>query len=157
MYADGSVAQAPDADAVAQLVAELRDKGIEAIAVCFLHSYANPAHEQLVGDIIARDRARACACRCRRTWCPRSASTSAPSTTVANVYVQGLVETYLAELVQRLRAAGHRRRAVPDAVVGRHLDGRNGQPLPDAAARVRAGGRRAGQRLLRPAGRRRTT
>src|SRR5438874_5970662 len=45
IYADGTVARAPDEHAVATLVAELRDKGIEAIAICFLHSYANPAHE----------------------------------------------------------------------------------------------------------------
>src|SRR5207245_9129949 len=33
VYADGSVARAPDPDAVARLLAELRDKDIEAIAV----------------------------------------------------------------------------------------------------------------------------
>ncbi len=37
VHADGTVARAPDAQAIAQLVAELRDKDIEAIAVCFLH------------------------------------------------------------------------------------------------------------------------
>src|SRR5579871_5139805 len=42
VYADGTVARAPDPDAVAKLVAELRDKDIEAIAVCLIHSYANP-------------------------------------------------------------------------------------------------------------------
>src|SRR5439155_16477862 len=52
IYADGTVARAPDEHAVATLVAELRDKGIEAIAICFLHSYANPEHEQLVGAIV---------------------------------------------------------------------------------------------------------
>src|SRR6516162_5363329 len=52
VYADGSVARAPDPDAVARLVAELRDKDIEAIAVCFIHSYANPEHERLVAEII---------------------------------------------------------------------------------------------------------
>src|SRR5258708_19820971 len=52
IYADGTVAQAPDERAVAALVAELRDKGIETIAICFLHSYANPEHEQLVGAIV---------------------------------------------------------------------------------------------------------
>src|SRR6266542_4398010 len=52
VHADGAVAHAPDPNAVAQLVAELRDKDIEAIAICFLHSYANPAHERLVGAII---------------------------------------------------------------------------------------------------------
>src|SRR5919198_394374 len=52
VYADGSVARAPDASTVARLVAELRDKDIQAIAICFLHSYANPVHEQLVSAIV---------------------------------------------------------------------------------------------------------
>src|SRR5712691_6585153 len=52
VYADGSVSRAPDPNAVARLVAELRDKDIEAIAVSFVHSYANPSNEQLVGAII---------------------------------------------------------------------------------------------------------
>src|SRR5690348_13939116 len=52
VYADGSIARAPDADAVAKLVAELRDKDIQAIAVCFIHSYANSANERLVADVI---------------------------------------------------------------------------------------------------------
>ena len=37
---------------MAKLVSELRDKDIEAIAICFVHSYANPSHEQLVGAIV---------------------------------------------------------------------------------------------------------
>src|SRR4030088_3830904 len=52
VYADGSVARAPDPAQVARLVAALRDKDIEAVAICFVHSYANPVHEQLVGAII---------------------------------------------------------------------------------------------------------
>src|SRR5260221_2165606 len=52
IYADGTVARAPDEGAVAALVAELRDKGIEAIAICVLHSYANPEHEQLIAAIV---------------------------------------------------------------------------------------------------------
>src|SRR5439155_7696588 len=49
VYADGSIGKAPDPHVVAQLVAELRDRDIEAIAICFVHSYATPVHEQLVG------------------------------------------------------------------------------------------------------------
>src|SRR3989337_1935244 len=35
----------------AAVVAELRRAGAEAIAVCLLHSYANPAHEEALGEI----------------------------------------------------------------------------------------------------------
>src|SRR5258708_23809516 len=52
VYPDGTIARAPDAHAVARLVAELRDKGIEAIATSLVHSYSDPAHEPLVGAIL---------------------------------------------------------------------------------------------------------
>ena len=33
---------------------KLADEGVEAVAVCFLHSYANPAHERAAGEIVRR-------------------------------------------------------------------------------------------------------
>ncbi len=94
IYADGTVARAPDEGAVAALVAELRDKGIEAIAICFLHSYANPEHEQPPGVRVSLS----------SEVVPEIREYERTSTTVVNVYVQALVEDYLAELVQRLKA-----------------------------------------------------
>ena len=102
VYADGSVARAPDADAVARLVAELRDKDIEAIAVSFVHSYANPAHEQLVGAIIG-EVAPGVRVSLSSEVVPELREYERTSTTVVNVYVQALVEDYLAELVRRLQ------------------------------------------------------
>ncbi|MBV9328803.1 MAG: hydantoinase/oxoprolinase family protein, partial [Chloroflexi bacterium] len=105
IYADGSLARAPDANAVAQLVAELRDKGIQAIAVCLIHSYANPAHERLIGDII-REIAPDMRVSLSSDVVPEIREYERTSTTVVNVYVQALVEDYLAELVRRLRDLG---------------------------------------------------
>jgi N-methylhydantoinase A len=105
VYADGSVARAPDPDAVARLVAELRDKDIEAIAVCFIHSYANPEHERLVGDII-REIAPEIRVSLSSDVVPEIREYERTSTTVVNVYVQGLVEDYLVELVRRLQQLG---------------------------------------------------
>jgi N-methylhydantoinase A len=105
VYADGSVARAPDEQAVAKLVAELRDKGVEAIAICFLHSYANAAHEQLVGAIVG-EIAPGVRVSLSSEVVPEIREYERTSTTVANVYVQGLVETYLNELVRRLRGLG---------------------------------------------------
>src|SRR5918911_3843604 len=102
VYADGTVARAPDPDAVARLAAELRDKDIEAIAICFLHSYANPAHEQLVGAIVG-EVAPGVRVSLSSEVVPEIREYERTSTTVANVYVQALVERYLNELVKRLR------------------------------------------------------
>jgi N-methylhydantoinase A len=103
VFADGSVARPPDQQAVARLVAELRDKGIEAIAICFMHSYANPAHEQLVGAIVG-EIAPGVRVSLSSEVVPEIREYERTSTTVVNVYVQALVENYLAELVRRLAA-----------------------------------------------------
>src|SRR5215831_5000529 len=102
VHADGAVARGPDPDQVARLVAELRDKDIEAIAICFLHSYANPAHEQLVGAIVG-EVAPGVRVSLSSEVVPEIREYERTSTTVANVYVQALVEQYLNELVTRLR------------------------------------------------------
>jgi N-methylhydantoinase A len=102
VYADGTVAREPDPESVARLVAELRDKDIQAIAVCLVHSYANPAHERLVGDIV-REVAPDIRVSLSSDVVPEIREYERTSTTVVNVYVQALVEDYLAELVRRLR------------------------------------------------------
>src|SRR5262245_25779099 len=49
----GKVRLALDEAAVAGCVEQLREAGTEAVAICFMHSYANPAHEQRAGAILA--------------------------------------------------------------------------------------------------------
>jgi 5-oxoprolinase (ATP-hydrolysing) len=46
--ADGRVLRAPDEPSARRQLAELRRAGIESLAVCLLHSFANSAHEELV-------------------------------------------------------------------------------------------------------------
>ena len=45
--ADGAVLVQPDAGELKELARSLVDAGVEAVAVCFLHSYANPANERV--------------------------------------------------------------------------------------------------------------
>src|SRR5579864_3984526 len=105
VYADGSVLRSPDPGEVAGLVAELRDKDIQAIAVCFIHSYANPTNERLVADVI-REIAPDIRVSLSSEVVPEIREYERTSTTVVNVYVQALVEDYLAELVRRLKDLG---------------------------------------------------
>ena len=53
MAADGTVLQPLDEAFVRRLVSELRDKGIQAIGVCYLNSFRNPVHEWSTAEIIA--------------------------------------------------------------------------------------------------------
>jgi N-methylhydantoinase A len=53
LNARGEVLTALDEGAVEALAGWLREAGVEAIAICFLHSHANPAHEQRAGAILS--------------------------------------------------------------------------------------------------------
>ena len=50
---DGSVLAPLDEASVVDAVEDLVDLGVDRIAVCLLHAYANPAHERRVGEIVA--------------------------------------------------------------------------------------------------------
>jgi N-methylhydantoinase A len=51
---DGTVEIALDVEAALAEVAGLVAEGVESLAVCFLHSYANPAHERAVAAAVAK-------------------------------------------------------------------------------------------------------
>lgn len=53
--AGGAVLAAPDRAEIASLVKQLRESGVESVAVCLLHAYANPAHELLLKESLARE------------------------------------------------------------------------------------------------------
>ncbi len=53
MSSRGEPILAPPAAELDALAEQLRELGVEAVAICFLNSYANPAHELLVRDALA--------------------------------------------------------------------------------------------------------
>ena len=44
-----------DVDGAVAVARWFRDRGVDAIGVCFLHSYANPAHEEAMAAVLARE------------------------------------------------------------------------------------------------------
>ena len=50
--ADGSVVEALDESAVLAAIDQLKAKEVEAVAVCFVHAYANPAHEARAAALV---------------------------------------------------------------------------------------------------------
>ena len=105
ILSDGSVLQPLDETYIRRLVAELREKGITAIGVCYLHSYRNPLHEQRTAEIIG-EVAPTIRVSVSSKVVAEIREFQRTSTTVANVYVQELVENYLAGLLQRLDHLG---------------------------------------------------
>ena len=93
-YFDGTVATSPSAAAWKHLRTRLRRAGVESVAVCFLHSYQNPANErdalaQLAGDWYL------CA---SHQVSPEYREYERASTTLINAYVGPLMDAYLAAL-----------------------------------------------------------
>ena len=105
LLADGSVATALDEERVERLARELFEAGVEAVGVSFLHSYANPAHEQRARDAVLRA-APEMRISISSEVVPAIREYERSSTTVANVYVQALVDRYLSELGDRLERRG---------------------------------------------------
>jgi N-methylhydantoinase A len=94
-----------DETLVSRLARELSEKGIRAVAVSFLHSYRNAAHERRAAEII-HDVAPAMRVGLSSEIAPTLREFPRTSTTVANAYVQDLTERYLRELERSLRYLG---------------------------------------------------
>jgi N-methylhydantoinase A len=102
---DGHELQPLDLDAVRAAIEGWRAEGVQAVAVCFMNSFANPAHEQAAAALV------------RREWPQAFLSVSSEvlpsirfydrvSTTALNAYVAPKLGHYLDRLVGRLREAG---------------------------------------------------
>lgn len=105
VFADGSVHRAPaqpDVDRVADLILE---RGIRSIAVVFLHSFRQPTHERQVATRLAERIPNArLSLSCEVAGEIREYERT--STTVANAYVQDILDDYLTRLEDTLRSDG---------------------------------------------------
>ncbi|HEX6988580.1 MAG TPA: hydantoinase/oxoprolinase family protein [Bacillota bacterium] len=105
LAADGAVVEPLCEDDVAAAAAAFRQAGVEAVAVCFLHAYANPDHERRAGDLLARllpDAFVTLSHEITREWREYERT----NTAVLNAYVGPIADRYLGHLEAGLRAAG---------------------------------------------------
>jgi N-methylhydantoinase A/oxoprolinase/acetone carboxylase beta subunit len=100
--ADGSVFEPLDQAAARDLAVRLREAGVRSVAICLLHSYRNPVHEQHATEILAAAGLQVSAShrilreyREYERW----------STTIVNAYVTPLVSGYLGALAERLEGS----------------------------------------------------
>ena len=98
---DGTVETAIDEDALDRALEALLDEGVEALAVCFLFSYANPTHERLVGERI-KARFPATHTSLSHEVLPQIKEFDRVSTTAINSYVGPVTVEYLKRLGERL-------------------------------------------------------
>jgi N-methylhydantoinase A len=102
---DGQEALQLDEDRVRQVIAEIRQRGIRSIAVCYLHAYANPAHEQRTAKLIAQEYPEA-SVSLSSDILPEIKEYERTSTTVMNAAVMPVVERYLSRLSQAAARMG---------------------------------------------------
>jgi N-methylhydantoinase A len=104
---DGSVLAELDHEEVDALIAELRDSGVESVAVAFLFSWLNPKNEQLVGDALRRGLPHVPVFLSSEVW-PEIREYERTALTALNAYVGPLVNTYLERLASEASTLGVR-------------------------------------------------
>ena len=105
--AQGEILQVLDESSVARAIETLAAEEVEAVAIGFLHSFTNPAHEHRVGDAIARALPNI-AVTLSSDVSPEMREYERFSTACANAYLQPMIGRYLANLERNLQRAGFR-------------------------------------------------
>jgi N-methylhydantoinase A len=103
--ARGRIERTLDRAEAEAVVRGLIDEGVEAIAICLIHAYANPAHEAMLADIVRR-LAPDLPLSVSSDVLPEIKEYERTSTTVINAYVMPVVARYLQRLRGGLDRAG---------------------------------------------------
>jgi len=105
MRPDGAIATPLDIGSLATAIARLREEKVQSLAICLLHSYANPAHEQAVAEAV-RHALPNVAVSVSHEILPEIKEYPRTSTTAINAYIQPVLRAYLTALDARLKALG---------------------------------------------------
>ena len=103
--AEGRVLEPLDAGEVRAAVRRLRAEGVEAVVICFLHSYLNPAHERAAAAIVREEMPEAWLSVSSEV-CPEFREYLRGSTAAVNAAVMPIVSRYVDALESRLAALG---------------------------------------------------
>ena len=104
---DGNIVVELDETQVAQAVDQLVAEGVDSVAVCFLHSYANPINEIRTGELLAK-KVPSLSISLSSDVAGAIREDERFSTTTINAYIRPLADKYLKSLSDKLAAAGFR-------------------------------------------------
>jgi N-methylhydantoinase A len=107
----GAVLQDLDLESLNRALDVLKAAGVEAVAICFLHSYQNAANERRAADLVSAA-LPGVAISVSSDVLPEIREYERASTTVLNAYVQPLARRYMGRLREGLAAAGATQAAV---------------------------------------------
>ena len=94
-----------DEDAAREVVRQLLEEGTDSMAVCFIHAYANGAHERRVRELI-HEAAPDMSVSLSSEVLPEMKEYERTSTTVINAYVQPVVKSYFLSMERDLEDLG---------------------------------------------------
>src|SRR5207253_7072949 len=103
----GDVVLPLDEDAVRSGVQRLKKLGCTSIAVLFLHSFTNPAHELRARQLILEEFPDVEHISLSHEAMPRAPEFERTSTTLVNAYVAPRIAAYTGRLTEKLRTAGY--------------------------------------------------
>jgi 5-oxoprolinase (ATP-hydrolysing) len=104
VLADGTVELVPDDATVAQRLKELKNQGIDSLAICFMFGFRYPAHEQLVAAIARRVGFRSI--RCSGDVAPVIKIVPRGETTVLDAYLDPVIANYVDQISAELSTSG---------------------------------------------------
>lgn len=103
----GRVTTPIDRDSVRRAIDSMQDSGVDSVAICFLHSYRNPAHEQVAAEMV-REAFGDAMVSVSSEIAPEIKEYWRASTTCVNAYVGPVVRRYLGRVQDRLATRGFR-------------------------------------------------
>ncbi|MFB6310344.1 MAG: hydantoinase/oxoprolinase family protein [Salinirussus sp.] len=103
--ADGTVETPLDEPAVIDVIEELQSTDVESVAVCLLHAYRNPVHEERI-DTLLTEHAPNLEVSLSSAVSPEIREYSRTATTAVDAYVRPIVGSYLSRLEASLREDG---------------------------------------------------
>ena len=107
MRHDGTVEVKLDRRSLDAAIGNLKNSSVDAVAVCYLHSYRDPRHERLTAERLARLLPDAHVSLSSDVL-PQVKEFERFGTTVVNAYVGPALSRYLGRLGDRLRSGGYR-------------------------------------------------
>ena len=106
VLADGSVRTPLDEADARRAIRALAERGVTTLAICLLHAYLNPVHEQRLADLVAEE-APGMTVTLSHEVSPTFREYERTSTTVVNAYVMTAVREYLRGLGAALAGRGY--------------------------------------------------
>ncbi len=137
---DGNIVTPLDEEEARQLGAVLKKRGMEAVAICFMNSYANPEHELRMKEILQEELPDAFICTSAEVL-PEIFEHERFSTTVVNAVLGPVAGKYLKKLTGHLREKGYQ-----GEVLVLHCGGgvMTAETVSQCAARIASSGIAAG-------------